>query len=259
MLGFFKDRRREAIRSRPFPPEWRDILEKYVPYVRRLSPEDKQELLGHVQVFLEEKKFEGCGGLEITDAIKVTVAAQACILLLHRETDYYPELDVILVYPSKYIARSRRVAEGGIVIEGEHVRLGESWDRGVVVLAWDGVVAGAADVRDGRNVVLHEFAHQLDQEDGAADGAPELEHRSMYAGWARVLGHEYERLIEDIDRLRRTVIDDYGGTNPAEFFAVVTETFFEMPGKLKSRHPELYEQMKLFYRQDPAALSKPAR
>lgn len=256
MLGFFKRRRRDEIKSQPFPAEWLAIIAANVPYFRRLPAEDQAELLGHVQVFLDEKTFEGCGGLEITDAIRVTVAVQACVLLLHRETDYYPDLDVILVYPSGYVAPKTTVAPGGVVIEGEHARLGESWDRGVVVLAWDSVLAGASNLRDGHNLVLHEFAHQLDQEEGDADGAPELPSRSMYRTWATVLGREYIKLIADIDDLRRTVIDDYGATNPAEFFAVATETFFEKPGALRARHPELYEQLKLFYKQDPAALAK---
>lgn len=253
MLDFFKRRRRETLRREPFPPAWRAVIERNIPYFERLSPADQGELLGHVQVFLDEKAFEGCAGLEITDEIRVTVAAQACLLLLHRDTDYYPELEIILVYPSGYRAPAREVREGGVVVEGEQARLGESWSRGAVVLSWDGVLAGAADVSDGHNLVLHEFAHQLDQESGPADGAPELPRASMYAAWARILGREYERLLEDGARPRRTVIDPYGATNPAEFFAVVTEAFFERPVKLRARHPDLYEQLREFYQQDPAA------
>lgn len=253
MLDFFKRRRREALRKEPLAPERRAIIERNVPGFRRLPAADQDELLGHIQVFLDEKRFEGCGGLEITEEIRVTVAAQACLLLLHRETDYYPDLEVILVYPRAYLARAREVREGGVVVEGDHARLGESWSRGVVVLSWDGVLAGAADVSDGHNLVLHEFAHQLDQEDGPSDGAPELPRDSMYAAWARILGHEYARLVNDDARLRRTVIDRYGATNPAEFFAVVTEAFFEKPRQLRARHPELYEQLRAYYEQDPAA------
>ncbi|WP_437965622.1 M90 family metallopeptidase [Sorangium sp. So ce260] len=252
MLAFLRRRRRAAVRRAPFPPAWRAILDRNVPCFGRLPAEDQEELLGHIQVFLAEKPFEGCGGLEVTDEIRVTVAAQACLLLLHRETDYYPDLEVILVYPSTYVARGREVRDGGVVVEGGRARLGESWSRGAVVLAWDGVLAGAADVSDGHNLVLHEFAHQLDQEEGPADGAPELPERSMYAAWARILGREYERLLRDEASLKRTVIDPYGATNPAEFFAVVTEAFFEKPRKLRAKHPELYDQLKAFYRQDPA-------
>jgi Mlc titration factor MtfA (ptsG expression regulator) len=133
------------------------------------------------------------------------------------------------------------------------VRLGESWHRGAVVLAWDDVLHGAADPRDGHDVVLHEFAHQLDQEDGAANGAPRLPKPSMYAAWARVLGEEFEGLAESREQHRRTVLDKYGATNPAEFFAVATEAFFEKPLQLRKRHAELYEQLAAFYRQDPAS------
>jgi len=201
-------------------------------------------------VFLAEKSFEGCGGLELTDEIRVTIAAQACLLLLHREPEYYPGLDVILVYPSAFRSKSTR-REGMVVMEDDSTRLGESHDRGIVVVSWDDVRRGAADPNDGHNVVLHEFAHQLDQADGAADGAPELERRSMFGPWARTLGAEFEALETAADRNRKTVIDKYGATNPAEFFAVITETFFEKPRQMKAKHPELYEQLVEFYKQDP--------
>jgi MtfA peptidase len=259
MLGFFKERRRRELRSHPFPPAWAAILRRTVPSFGRLPPEDQAELLGHVQVFLDEKTFEGCGGLEITDEIRITIAAQACLLLLHRETDYYPELETILVYPSAYVDRRPRTAPGGIVVEGGQARLGESWDRGSVVLAWDSVLAGAADVRDGHNVVLHELAHQLDQEDGDADGAPELPRAGMYTAWARVLAADFEALVRASEAGHRTVMDEYGATSPAEFFAVATETFFERPRALAARHPALYEQLKLYYKQDPAALAPPPK
>jgi hypothetical protein len=255
MLGFFKDRRRAAVRAQPVPPAWEEFLHDNVPYFRTLGPEARAELLDHVKVLLDEKRFEGCGGLELTDEIKVTIAAQAAVLLLGRETDYYPDLEVILVYPSTYVDRRPRMVEGGIVVEDGEMRLGESSDRGVVVLAWDSVLKGAADVRDGHNVVFHEFAHQLDQEDGEADGAPVLDKRASYAAWARVLGAEYKELLHSPD----PVIDDYGMKSPAEFFAVVTEAFFERPRALRARHPALYEQMSAFYKQDPARATTKAR
>lgn len=251
MLGFLKERRRRELRARPFPEAWRAIVEANLPTLKRLPGDDRRELEGHAQVFLDEKRFEGCGGLEMTDEIRVTIAAEACLLLLHRETGCYPGLDSILVYPSAYVADARRV-QAGLVSESRDVRLGESWHRGAVVLAWDAVLHGARDPRDGHDVVLHEFAHQLDTEDGAPDGAPSLPKRSMYASWARVLGAEFESLGESLERHRRTVIDQYGATSPAEFFAVTTEAFFEKPVQLEKRHPELYAQLAAFYRQDPA-------
>jgi Mlc titration factor MtfA (ptsG expression regulator) len=227
-------------------------MRRNVPYLKSLSAEDLRELEGNIQVFLSEKAFEGCGGLAMSDEIRVTIAAQACLLLLHRETDFYPTLQSILVYPSAYTAPETTSPAPGVVREGVSVRLGESWLRGGVVLSWDDVLRGAADIHDGQNVVLHEFAHQLDQEEGAGDGAPILPRRSMYAAWARTFGEEYLRLRKDSQCGRKSVLDKYGATNPAEFFAVATECFFEKGAALKSKHPALYDELKLFYRQDPA-------
>ncbi|MBI2472167.1 MAG: zinc-dependent peptidase [Planctomycetes bacterium] len=254
MFGF-KHHRRDSLRTAPLPQAWLKIIEDNVPFYRCLPEADQRELQGHIQVFLAEKHFEGCRGLQVTDEIKITIAAQACLLLLHRDTDYYPTLSSILVYPSTYIAH---VAEsmGGIVREGDSVRLGESWHHGAVVLSWDDVLRGAADIHDGHNVVLHEFAHQLDQEGGAAHGSPILPRRSMYVAWARILGAEYAKLQQDAEYGRKTVLDKYGATNPAEFFAVATECFFEKAVQLKRKHPELYEELKLYYQQDTALLSR---
>ena len=255
MLAWLRRRRRAAIRRRPFPAAWRGFIDKNVPYAKHLSASDREELHGKIQVFVAEKHFEGCGGLQLSDEVRVTIAAQACILLLHRETDDYPNLISILVYPTTYVVSGGRRTADGLVAEGPEARLGESWARDVVVLAWDSVLSGAADIHDGHNVVLHEFAHQLDQETGGDSGVPALPHRSMYVAWARVLGHDFDQLVRDTEHHHRTLIDRYGATNPAEFFAVVTETFFEKPRELRTRHPELYSLFKEFYCQDPAELS----
>lgn len=255
MLALFKEHRRNALRRQVFPPAWAEFLARNVPYVATLTPPEREELRGHIQVFLAEKRFEGCGGLSMTDEIRVTVAAQACVLLLHRKTDYYPDLTSILVYPNTYVVSGSRRTPDGLVADGPEARLGESWVRGVVVISWDSVLAGAADIHDGHNVVLHEFAHQLDQESGAGNGAPVLPHRSSYVAWARVLGHEYDRLVRDAGHNHRTLIDRYGATNPAEFFAVVTETFFEKPRALRAKHGDLYRLLQEFYSQDPAGRS----
>ena len=248
-----KRRKRRRIKEQPFPPAWLAVVERNVPYYRTLPPEDQRELQGHIQVFLAEKRFEGLGGLEITDEIRVTIAALACVLLLHRETDYYPKASSILVYPSAFTVQTARRLPDGTVAEGGEVHLGEAWRWGEVILSWDDVRKGAADLHDGNNVVFHEFAHKLDAEDGPTDGAPRLPRRSMYAAWARVLTGEYEHLIDDLEHHRRTCLRSYAATNPAEFFAVVTEEFFERPVRLRSCHPALYAQMALFYQQDPAA------
>jgi Mlc titration factor MtfA (ptsG expression regulator) len=251
MFGL-KHKRREQLRNQPFPPQWEEILENNVACFRTLNAEDQSELRGHIQIFLAEKTFEGFGGLEISDEIRVTVAAQACMLLLHRETDYYPTLRSIYVYPHDYFSPVTRRLPGGVVAEGLQGRLGESWYRGPVVLSWDDVRRSAHDHLDGHNVVFHEFAHQLDGESGAIDGAPHLPRRSMYIAWARVLGSEYESLINELAHYHKTDIDAYGATSPAEFFAVITEAFFEKPRQLKQKHPQLYEQLASFYQQDPA-------
>ena len=244
--------RRRQLMAQPFPEAWREILERNVPLYQRLPDELKKQLHGLVQVFLAEKHFEGCGGQEITDEIRVTIAVQACILLLNRKPTFFPKLHSILVYPHTYVARNIS-SDGHIVSEEESSRLGESWQNGPVVLAWDSVRGGTSNVQDAHNVVLHEFAHQLDQEDGAADGAPILAQRSRYVAWARVLGAEYEALRDSKKRCRRSVLDEYGATNPAEFFAVATEAFFEKPRQMQKRHPELYHELREHFQLDPAA------
>ena len=253
MIKWWRKRRRARVQARAFPAPWRTIVERNFGLFSSLTSEEQDDLLDRMKVFLAEKKFEGCGGLEMTDEIRVTVAAQACLLLLHQEDPhYYPHLMTILIYPHAYVASQKRVLAGGIVVEEPSARLGESWVRGVVVLSWDDVRSGASCANDGHNVVLHEFAHQLDQEDGVSDGAPILEQRSHYVAWARVLGAEFEDLRLRLDRGRSTDIDPYAATDPAEFFAVVTEAFFEKPKSLRRKHPELYEELSAYYTQDPA-------
>jgi Mlc titration factor MtfA (ptsG expression regulator) len=252
MIDLFKSRRRARLRSTPAPAQWERIIERNVAIYRRLSDEDRRELLGHTQVLLAEKHFEGCGGLELTDEIRVTVAAQASVLLLHRDTDYYPRLTSILIYPSAYVVNTEEHVGGGIWEEGEDVLRGHTAARlGALVVAWDDTVRGARSVDDADNVVFHEFAHQLDFEDRVVDGVPPMEHR-QYVRWARVLGGEFEALHRATSDGDRTLIDQYGATNPAEFFAVLTELFFERPGALLERHPALYDELRAFYRQDPA-------
>jgi Mlc titration factor MtfA (ptsG expression regulator) len=242
--------------ERPFPPAWRAIIDANVPMVSLLSEEDQRELERLVMTFLDEKSFEGAGGLEMTDEIRVTVAAQACVLILRRDTEIYPDLDAIVVYPSAYVA-TQRTRVGSVVLESEGARLGESWTRGLVVLAWDAVLRGTTNPHAGHNVVLHEFAHQLDHEGGVMDGAPDLGERARYATWAEVLGQEYADLVDRVHAGRPTSIDEYGATSPPEFFAVITEMFFERPLQLRSRHPDLYATLADFYEQDPASLRSP--
>jgi Mlc titration factor MtfA (ptsG expression regulator) len=245
-----RDYRREKLMRKPFPPEWQAILNRSVVLYRYLPDLLKKKLRGYVQVFLSEKTFEGYGGLEITDEMRVAIAAQACILLLGRKPTFYPTLYTILVYPSAYVAKQTTVV-GMMHVEEDSVRAGESWTRGEVVLAWDEVSQEAMDLAGTHNVVLHEFAHQLDQEDGRADGAPILGKSSSYITWARVLSGEFRELRRKALSGTKDIMDAYGATNPAEFFAVATETFFERPEQMKLKHPGLYEELRSYYRLDP--------
>jgi Mlc titration factor MtfA (ptsG expression regulator) len=251
--------RRRRLRSSPFPEQWLRIIQDRCLFYRRLSDDDRHELQGHIRVFLAEKQFEGCGGFVVEEEHKVCIAAQACLLLLHRETDYYPDLLTILIYPTMYVVPTTRHVGGGIMQERNESRLGESWREGAVVLAWDAVNSGLAETAGSHNVVLHEFAHQLDYEDGFADGAPLLgygeslsERRRRYAEWSRVMQEEYGRLRSWVERGQPDVLREYGATNPAEFFAVATESFFCNPRELREQHAALYEQMSWYYRQNPA-------
>jgi len=256
MLGLFTNRRREKLKAEKPPKEWIEILDRNFPLFGRLTPDDQKELLGHIQVFIDEKYFEGCGGLVLTDEIRVTIAAQACLLLLHRDTDYYPNLTSILVYPSGYTAHESRYIGGGLWEEGPEDRLGHTaHNLGALVLAWDAAQHGAMDPSDGSNVVLHEFAHQLDFENRSADGTPDLDTRAEYESWSRVMTAEFDRLRQSIPYEYHSVLDIYGAQNPTEFFAVATEAFFETPRALLSKHPELYGALMRYFRQDPVTYS----
>jgi MtfA peptidase len=252
MFGLLKRRRRERLRGAAVPTAWHEILRANCGFYGRIPAADQAELLGHMQVFLAEKHLEGCQGLEITDEIRVTVAANACLLLLHRRTDYFPHLVTILIYPSAFVVEHTEVDELGIEWRERLTNLGESWERGNVVLAWDNARHGAMDPYDGLNVILHEFAHQLDAEDGAAEGAPPLP-RHLREQWAKVFRAEFEALNAALDAEEDTFLDPYGAEDPAEFFAVCVETFFELPRELRAEHPELYRLLSACFAQDPAS------
>jgi Mlc titration factor MtfA (ptsG expression regulator) len=238
------------LRPEPIPGSWRDIVARNVPLVKDLSDEERERLLRLVQVFVHDKPFEGCGGLEITEEMRVTIAAHACLLLLHLDGPCYPKVRRILVYPGAFWSRGA-LGRGGTP-PPPAPESGEAWHDGIVVLSWDNVRRGGADPTDGDDVVLHEFAHALDQEDGDAGGTPPLDSPSLVKSWAQVLSAHYQQLQRDVDAGHSTVLDAYGATNPAEFFAVATETFFEKPEQLKAAEPDLYDELRQFYRQDPA-------
>jgi Mlc titration factor MtfA (ptsG expression regulator) len=253
MFSLIRRWRRGKIMQRPFPAAWVDVLNANVKLYPRLTPTDQLELQRHILVFLNEKHFEGCRGVTINDEIRVTIAGNACLLLLHRRTNYFPEMVTILVYPSTFFAKFTDVDEHGLEMEEQLENAGESWDGGNVILAWDVAKHGAIDPRDGLNVIIHEFAHQLDSETGQTDGAPLMESRGMAKRWAEVFQREYDQHCQAVDNDQKTVIDDYGAENPAEFFAVCVETFFEKPTQLKENHADLYAALQAYFKQDPAS------
>jgi len=248
---YWREYQRNKIRNIPFKKEWRKILQQRVPYFRKMPADLQLQLKQHIQVFLAEKNFEGCNGVKITDEIRITVAAQACLLLLNRKTDYYPKLKTILIYPSAFVKAQKSMNAEGLQYTKEVVLAGESWEIGKVVLSWQDTVDGADIPDDGHNVVIHEFAHQLDQEDGKANGAPILGKGQSYTCWADVFLQQFTLLQKKARRGVPSLFDYYGATNPAEFFAVASEVFFEQSEQFSNEFPELYKQLTQYYHVDP--------
>jgi Mlc titration factor MtfA (ptsG expression regulator) len=237
---------------RAFPAAWRSIVRRRVPLARELPAAQQLLLKKHIQVLLADVPFIGCAGLEVSDEMRVTIAAQAAFLLLGRGGSF-GNLREVLVYPGHFVVPRNEVGAGGVVHEARDVLAGQSWQRGQVIVAWDAVRDGAADPHDGANVVMHEFAHQLDQDTGAANGAPYVGRGALQQAWARVMNQEFDALRASLARAEPSLIDPYAATSPAEFFAVTTELFFERPQALAAERPALYEQLKRCYRLDPAA------
>lgn len=243
--------RRKKIQQQPFPAAWRQILKQRMPYFRALPTDLQLQLKKLIQVFVAEKQFVGCAGLTVTDEMKVTIAAQACLLLLNKPAHYYPKLQQILIYPAAFVVPAQQSDAAGVVSESAQVRLGESWHTGQIVLSWVDTLHSAAICNDGHNLVIHEFAHQLDQLKGQATGAPLLRSREAYQEWSQVLSREFEQLQRQLAQGLPTLFDSYAATNPAEFFAVISEVFFEQPDLFAAQHPALYQQLKSFYALDP--------
>lgn len=221
-----------------------------MPLVQRLPPPLQQRLRQAILVFVAEKPFIGCGGQRIGDEQRVTIAAQACLLLLGRPDEAcYPRLRQVLVYAEPFLAPQRQRLSGGVVSEAPRTLAGESWSHGQVILAWSQVLAGAADPDDGHNVVLHEFAHQIDQDSGEPDGRPWQRGAQARRRWDAVAQAALARLRE----APSNTLDAYGGTDPAEFFAVATEAFFERPRDLAGEAPALYAQLAQLYGLDPGS------
>jgi Mlc titration factor MtfA (ptsG expression regulator) len=254
MFAWLTERRRARLLERPFPPAWDGFLADHVAMWSRLDDELRHRLRELTQVFLSEKHWEGCGGLELTEEIEVTIAAQACMLLLGREHALYEGVQSILVYPATVVSPVRRrgffdpnvvpVDEAGTPIHGE-AHLG-----GPVILAWDDVLAGG---RPGarRNVVFHEFAHKIDMLDGAVDGTPPLADRAALRAWAEVCSQAFLELRARVEAGKRHFLDDYGATNEAEFFAVATEAYFLQGPALARSEPALHALLAGFYRFEP--------
>ncbi len=253
-LAWIKEQRRRRVLSQPYPSGWVHILERNVYHYRELSDREQHKLRDDLRVLVAEKNWEGCGGLEMTEEIQVTIAGQAALLLLGCKDQFFDKVKSVLVYPDAYIARERIMTDGGVVLEGDSHREGEAWYRGPVVLSWADVLAGGRCQAGVRNLVLHEFAHQLDMENGRlVDGIPPMTNHAQYESWQRVMRVEAGRLADDCRRGRRTLLDCYGTKDIGEFFAVSTECFFQRPREMRSQHRELYENFRDFFRQDPAS------
>lgn len=252
VFSWLRQQRRRRLLAQPFPDAWLAHLDRNMALYALLTEAERAWLQDDLRVFISEKNWEGCGGLPITDEMRVTIAAHACLLLLGLEHDDFRRVRSVLVYPTTYRDPHGYPDRYGLVPEGDCSRLGEAWYRGPVVLAWDAVLADGRDPAQGRSVVLHEFAHQLDHLDGLANGTPPLGSEEQYERWRGVMTAEYEKLVRDYQRGKATILDPYGTTNSAEFFAVATESFFTQPVPLRRRHPLLYQVLREFYGQDPA-------
>lgn len=231
--------------------EWVEILEKKMSLYKILPDEMKHRLHGHINYFLETKSFYGNEGLEITEEIKVTVDGDACLPVLMREDPIYPDFQNIFICPDAYL-RTEHEQNGHVIDQVRRSSSGVSWLKGPLLLAWKYASYGSSNKVDGDNVTLHEFAHKLDGENGATNGLPILRTRKDYDKWHAVMSKEYKELCERVDKRANRVLDEYGATSPAEFFAVATEAFFEKSVVFKEKLPDLYKQLADYYQLDPA-------
>jgi MtfA peptidase len=246
-----KHRRRELV-AQPFPRQWEAYLEADVRIFSSLPAREQTRLRDDLRIFAAEKTWEGCNGLEIHDEIKVTVAAQACVLALGVEDGYYfDHVKTILVYPGAFLHSPQLPGPYGVVKE-DLALSGQAWYSGPVVLSWQEVLWDCRRPGAGRNVVFHEFAHQLDALDGEMGGTPPLGSVGARKRWTRVVDAEFHRLVNRVKHGEATLLDRYGASSRAEFFAVATECFFTQPQRLQERHRELYTILRDFYHQDPA-------
>ncbi|WP_417390080.1 zinc-dependent peptidase [Gimesia sp.] len=254
LFTWWRKRRRRKILASPVPDHWAEILDQNVSQLTRLTETQRTLLYQRVQIFVKEKYWEGCNGFEITEEVKLTIAGQACLLTLGFATDCFDRLQTVLVYPDTYVAREEMLNSIGVLTEGTSFRLGESWGQGPIVLSWESIREGGQIPDDGRNVVIHEFAHYYDAIDRQFNGTPLLSGPEEYRRWNEMMTREFQRLVSEVEHGQETFIDPYGSTNPAEFFAVCSEHFFEQPRQMQEYSLDLYETLRMFYRQDPARL-----
>lgn len=247
-----KARRRAKILAEPFPESWRPILRRCVPHVGLLSRDQQRKLENDIRLFMSEKQFLGVGGLTVTEEMRVTIAAGACMIIVALpELDVFPRLREVIIYPHNFTETTEAIGPDGRPYQIHRTRSGEAWRRGPVLLAWDTVARSVASPHDGYNVVVHEFAHVLDMQNGDADGIPPMETRELHDRWTRVFFPAFTKFVDDDRQGRPVLVDPYGATNPAEFFAVASEHFFEQAVLLQRFHSDLYGLLRDFYKLDP--------
>ncbi len=242
--------RRETLLATPLTAAERTVVERLVPLVRRLPDPLRLSLEGKINLFLDQVTFRGQNGLEVNDVMRLSIAAQACLLIVNSPV-WYDTIRNVLIYPSAFLTH-RDNHEGYLVHENRHATLGESWARGPVILSWDHALHGGLDATDGHNVVIHEFAHQLDAMTGHTNGIPILRKGQTYSGWEDAMLEAYHDHVERVEHGAPTLIDPYGATNHEEFFAEAIVTFFERPRELRSQVPALYDQLAQLLALDPA-------
>jgi Mlc titration factor MtfA (ptsG expression regulator) len=252
LLSYLKRRRRERVLREAQLDEavWRRALEDYS-FTRQLDAQERARLKDLTLLFLAEKPINGADNLKIDNGARLAIAIQACILILNLDLDWYKSWTEVIIYPGEFVARREEIDEAGVVHVIEEPMSGESWEFGTVVLSWTDVQQ--AGQGDGYNVVIHEFAHQIDMLNGDANGFPPLHKEMSREQWAAAFSSAYEHFCKRVDAREQTVIDEYAAENPAEFFAVISEAFFETPLAVRDAYPDVYAQLVLFYRQDTAA------
>jgi Mlc titration factor MtfA (ptsG expression regulator) len=253
-MGFLREwRRKRVLRSARLDQAlWAQVASK-LSFLRGLSEEETKRLEQLVVLFLSEKEMHGAHGLRLTDEVRLSIAAQACLPILNLGLDVYNSWVGVVVYPGEFRVRKEEMDEDGIVHTFDEELAGEAWPGGPVILSWEDV--GLAE--RGYNVVIHEFAHKIHMDGGGDEDFPAARSGMDPARWRKILEEAYERFCGEVDAGRRTFIDDYASEHPAEFFAVMSEAFFTESAVLARDWPELYAQLALFYRQDPAGRAGP--